>query len=90
MGVLDKEDVDIRQRLITHKIMVQAVEEAKAAVGQDIPDPDRRRALGERVLFSLSESIPYSRMGECFCCENKFYSYRREFCLAVAKRMRFI
>ena len=67
-----------------------AIDEAKAAVGGDIADPNVRRALGERVLFSLSERIPYAKMGECFCCENKFYGYRRDFCLAVAKRLRFM
>ncbi len=72
------------------RMAIRAVEEAKTSVCRDVQDPAVRRALSERVLFSVSERIPYSHMGECFCCENRFYSYRRELCLAVAKKMEFI
>ena len=64
--------------------LIRAVEQAMLTVGTDIADDRIRTELLRKVIDSLTEEIPYCYMGECWCGENKFYQYRRDFCREVA------
>ncbi len=64
--------------------LTRAVEQAMLTVGTDIADDKIRAELRKKVVDSLTEEIPYCYMGECWCGENKFYQYRRDFCREVA------
>lgn len=65
------------------------ISKAKENACPDIDDINVRRAIEERMIFSLMEGIPYAKMGECFCGENKFYHYRRQFTKEIAANMGF-
>ncbi len=69
------------------RLALQAVEQGLLHICGDIIDEKIRTVVKKKVYESLVYSIPYHTMGECYCCKDKFYLYRRHLLEEVSKNM---
>lgn len=67
----------------------QAINKAKADIDLGNMDTKIRAELVEKIMQSISETTPYERVGETYCCRQSFYNYRNRFIELVAEYLEF-
>ncbi len=67
---------------------ITAVEDALHASCQDIPHPEARRILQDKIYQSITQNMPYEHIPDVMCGRRQFYEHRNNFIFLVAKKMR--
>ncbi len=65
-----------------------AVNAALRATAGDIENGEVRSNIHRKLLLSVDEHVPFRYLGDCFCSEQKFFTYRTDFLVGVLKELK--